>query len=64
MMTKTKTFQITQTIVYEYFVEADNEDAAIEMIDNGAINPTEETEIALKIVDEHDGDDWTNEPTK
>jgi len=62
-MEKTKTYQITQTIVYEYFVEANNEDEALMRIDKGYEKPTDQTEIALKIVDEHNGDDWINEPT-
>ena len=56
------TYEILRTVSYEYFIEARNEDEALMRIDKGYEKPSDTTEIALKITDQHDVTDWLVEP--
>jgi hypothetical protein len=58
-----KTYQIFQTISREFFIEAESEDQAFEILDLGQIKPTDETAISAEIADIHDGQDWQVEKT-
>ena len=59
-----KTFQIYRTVSLEYFIDAETEEDAIEQIDKDIAQPSDEIELSLKIVDEHNGTDWKNEPAE
>ena len=59
---KMKTFQIFKNVSYEYFIEARTlEEAQNKIIDE---NPDYESEELIEWVflDEHDGENWKNEP--
>lgn len=59
-----KTFQIYRTVSFEYFVNAETEEDAIKQIDEGVIEPSDQTELSLTVTDEHDGEKWANEPAE
>ena len=57
-----RTFQIFKNVSYEYFIEAETlEEAQNKIIDE---NPDYESEELIEWVflDEHDGENWKNEP--
>jgi hypothetical protein len=56
-----KTFQIYQTVSFEYFVEAETEAEAIGKIDDGYVEPEDRTELSLIVTDIHDGKAWESE---
>lgn len=56
------TYEIKQTLVNIYYVEAKSDAEALQKVDNQEIEPDEQTEIALKITDVHNGKDWAVEP--
>jgi hypothetical protein len=57
-----KTFQIFQTVSYEYFVEAESEEQAKNKILCNRLTPSNEELIEWVYADEHDGVNWTYEP--
>jgi|APGre2960657404_1045060.scaffolds.fasta_scaffold385064_2 hypothetical protein len=57
-----KTFQIFQTVSYEYFVEAESEEQAKNKILCNRLTPSSEELIEWVYADEHDGVNWTYEP--
>jgi nicotinate-nucleotide pyrophosphorylase len=58
-----KTFHISMHVSYEYFVEADSFEEAQTKIINCEVESESEDLIEWVLLDEHDGNDWANEPT-
>lgn len=57
-----KTFQIYRTVSLEYFIEAETEAEAMELIAKGEIKPDEEFELSSMVADVYDVKiGWENE---
>lgn len=57
-----KTFQIYRTVSLEYFIEAETEAEAFELIAKGEIKPDEEFELSSTLADVYDVKiGWENE---
>jgi hypothetical protein len=59
-----KTYQITMIVSYEYFVEADSFEEAQSRIIRENLNPESEDLVEWVLHDEHNGQDWLNEPVE
>jgi hypothetical protein len=57
-----KTFQISMVVSYEYFIEANSFEEAQTKIIKENPNPESEDLVEWVFVDEHDGNNWQNEP--
>ncbi len=58
-----RTFHICKHVSYEYFVEAASLEEAQKKIIDCDVKHENEDLIEWVFVDEHDGNDWINEPT-
>lgn len=56
-----KTFQIYKQVSYEYFVDAESFDDAVEKIINENPDPESEDLIEFVLADIHDGQFWDSE---
>ena len=56
------TYEIKQTVVKIFYIAARSDSEALQKVDEHLVGPDEETEIALKITDVHNGKDWAVEP--
>ena len=56
-----KTYQIYKQVSYEYFVEADSFDDAVEKIINDNPDPESEDLIEFVLADTHDGQHWDSD---